>query len=265
MMDDFQHENLLWDAIQQQTDKTVQRQHIVELIALLLPRLHTDVFSTSIDNEELIDLLLEYQQIGEHTQHFLNTALPYLQTVEDVEVFAEQLATLQQQLQQINQQLQHIVDKAKQLQQQEKLLKQKARQLQRMKQQAQKIHQNTQQLQHYITQLQAQPSQLTQLIETLTPLHNEAVTAIWTIVPNIVQLMQENYSLYQQHTQANTDILQAMQHVPATTEIQPHLTQAQQLSQHLHTDLTHFDTLLRTMITLNETAQRQLSALREPS
>ncbi len=283
---EFYQENDVWQAILTEQDPLEQRRKALEFAKLLLETVTpTKQELNAWDEDNLIDLLLEYNSIGEQTQAFLAQASPRLDLEEGEASFAAQLQQLQQQIKQqtqtcirIEQQrrewqaetqrLQAETQKKESLERQaleEKAqhAEQEAQRLKIIQAEVEKMQQHLSELENTIQQLASAPAQLEKLSERATQQESQAVAHVLDAVSRVIKLLQQLRDTYQTHGTEDQRLEKAFRYLPDIEGFAKPAQELSELSRELDHRLKHFDALLRDLINALEKQQNSLRQRRE--
>ncbi|ALG69183.1 hypothetical protein [Beggiatoa leptomitoformis] len=266
MHNDFTQENALWAQLQTQTAPNKQRQQLLEMARLLLLHAQMDTATTTqLATDDLTDLFLEYQMIGETIAQFLQKSLPFLDPDYRGQAFEQELQALQEKLAQDKAQARTLQNQLQTLREEQTQLTQTVQQQQAIEQEVQTLTTNIAKLKQELSYLQQRPARLTALAESSIQLYQEAQQAIIDAIPQIMNLVQANKELYKKHFKANQQIMDAMQLPNITEEISSPVQKIAQVTQAIEKNLQTFDQQLQSLILTNETQLRESRQLREPS
>ncbi|EIJ42208.1 hypothetical protein BegalDRAFT_1312 [Beggiatoa alba B18LD] len=263
---DFTQENALWVQIQQQTNCDKQSQQLLEMARLLLQQAQqTTPNPATLNSDDLTDLLLEYQSMGQMIHQFITLARPHLDPDYRGQPFEQELENLQGGLKQDDESLQSLKQQQQTLTQTQTHLQQTLEQQQALEQEIIRLAENIEKLKQELNYLQQRPARLTALADSSVQLQQEAQQALIESLPKIVQLIKNNQTIYRQHFNANQHIINTIQLNESLEEMSQPLQKIALLSQSTEKNLRTFDEQLQLIILIQEKQLQQLRSLREPS
>ncbi|MCP4696629.1 MAG: hypothetical protein GY862_07245 [Gammaproteobacteria bacterium] len=257
----LEQENELWQSILAQTDSDRQRIQLVEMAKLLLEKAALPKADMSAyDDDDLIDLLLEYQLAGNSLKDFFEYALPYLDPAEEGE-FERQLQELKQNIARAVSECDRITAQRKEWQEQESSLQAETARLEETKVQADSLARNLDELRQRLTELTPEQERLEKLSADAKDLHSEIVPVILKILPRLVELLRDNHDIYTTHFLENKRIADALAKLDELSEMADQVRQMERLGNEVDGQLRRFDETLSRLVIFAENKRNTLKAV----
>ncbi len=256
----LEQENDLWQAILGEADPVRRRVQLMEMAKLLFgaAAVSSDELS-AWQEDDLFDLLLEYQQAAEAIQEFLSTAHACLDPVGEAE-FVRQLQALQQTLVETAAENRRIAAQHGNRVEQEQALQAEVEQLEQTRHQAETLERNIAELRQRLEALTPERKRLENLSADAHSLHAEIIQAMVTLLPRLVELLRENHGIYETHFSANHRITEAVARLEDIEGLVDQVREVERLDQETRNQLSRADQLLGRLVETIERGRQALNA-----